>query len=775
MAHSAKDSDYEGTLTVEPSCSTDGTILANISDKSSRTNDDPEAARASLQDTIASVSEATNGEKDTSNDKEGDDEKVESKQNAEPPPPPMLPRTRIGRPNKDDKKDIIDQADWQMMVPKKDPGRKFVMAVNDGDDGREQVTLYSPYIQKVFRAVIRYFPEVYVELRSISFSYPYAPFYYYIDQMQEYVDNDNDEDAETDDWNDFRKHFYDADVGPFHNQVRASLDEANVRFDNLWAVFKPGDLLYTLDDFDEPHLFIIGASTFRGRKYGANDIENLLSRGGAASAGASERFVIDAWTVTWKGSSKVFSREVKTFTINVFAGTRAVSSFKIYPIKYYGDGNTESQHELLDKLEHRGLTWAQLISQEPISKHHEGPARELNHSFGRTKVEEERTSLNERVIVDHDGIANFGRDKTLKAVEDNMGPLMDMLTSLFEKEHNIKGGGYDSVHMEYDWHPPEKPFTKLQAQLCPSLINCFTLATNTWYVVSVQHLKEVDWATSAFNHLVMDKQYKQMLRSLVEQHRGNKGKIVTDVIRGKGKASSRIFELHGHTDIHDTESVAEYTHKPLYSINIGELTAEDKVAARLQNVFVSAARWDAVLLLDEADVILEKRSFEDFKRNGIVSVFLRMLEYYEGILFLTTNRLSTMDTAFQSRIHIAIKFNPLGTNTRRAIWKAFIERLDDTESIGKDELLDNIETISEWELNGREIRNVLTIAQRLALAKRKSGGGLRFEHVDQVADEVMKFQEYFLIAAEENRDKGKTKFPDNGRKAVSRRERMIED
>jgi len=128
--------------------------------------------------------------------------------------------------------------------------------------------------------------------------------------------------------------------------------------------------------------------------------------------------------------------------------------------------------------------------------------------------------------------------------------------------------------------------------------------------------------------------------------------------------------------------VAEYTHKPLYSINIGELTAEDKVAARLQNVFVSAARWDVVLLLDEADVILEKRSFEDFKRNGIVSVFLRMLEYYEGVLFLTTNRLSTMNTAFLSRIHIAIKFNPLGTKTRRAIWKAFIERLDDTESIG---------------------------------------------------------------------------------------------
>ncbi|KAH7393971.1 P-loop containing nucleoside triphosphate hydrolase protein [Phaeosphaeria sp. MPI-PUGE-AT-0046c] len=632
------------------------------------------------------------------------------------------------------------------------------------------------YVEAETDNISRYFPEVYVERRSISFSYPYAPFYYYIDQMQEFVENDKDEDVKRCDWDDFRKHFYDVDVGPFHDQVRASLDEANVRFDNLWAVFKPGDMLYTLDDFDEPHLFVIGASTFRGRKYGADDFENIIWRGGSASAGSSERFVIDAWTVTWKGSSKVFSRSVKTFTINFFAGTRAVSSFKIYPVQYHQSGDTEAQKQLLDSLEDRGRMWAQLVSKEPISKHHEGPARELNHKFGRSQVEEERLNLSERVIVDHDGVANFGQDKTIKALEDWVGPIMDRLSSLFDQEQSIKGGGYDSVHMEYDWHPPEKPITTMQAQLCPSVINCFTLATNKWYLVSVKNLKEVNWTTTAFDHLVMDKQYKTMLRGLVEQHRSNKNKILADVIRGKGKGL--VILLHGPPGVGKTltaESVAEYTHKPLYSLNIGELTAEDKVASRLQNVFVSAARWDAVLLLDEADVILEKRSFEDFKRNGIVSVFLRMLEYYEGILFLTTNRLSTMDAAFQSRIHIAIKFTPLKTNVRRAIWKAFIERLDESESIGQDELLDNLEALSELELNGREIRNVLTIAQSLALAKRKSGGGLRYEHVNQVADETINFRAYFRKAEEENKDRAMTNLPDTRRKGLSRAERMHDD
>ena len=73
------------------------------------------------------------------------------------------------------------------------------------------------------------------------------------------------------------------------------------------------------------------------------------------------------------------------------------------------------------------------------------------------------------------------------------------------------------------------------------------------------------------------------------------------------------------------ESVAEYTRKPLFRVNVGELTMEQNVVPRLQAIFRKASRWDAILLLDEADVVLEERSYEDLKRNGIVSVFLRML------------------------------------------------------------------------------------------------------------------------------------------------------
>ena len=64
--------------------------------------------------------------------------------------------------------------------------------------------------------------------------------------------------------------------------------------------------------------------------------------------------------------------------------------------------------------------------------------------------------------------------------------------------------------------------------------------------------------------------------------------------------------------------------------------------------------WDVVLLLDEAEVFLQKRSPTDVKRNALVSIFLRQLEYYQGILVLTTNLIEQCDPAFESADHLVV-------------------------------------------------------------------------------------------------------------------------
>lgn len=63
-----------------------------------------------------------------------------------------------------------------------------------------------------------------------------------------------------------------------------------------------------------------------------------------------------------------------------------------------------------------------------------------------------------------------------------------------------------------------------------------------------------------------------------------------------------------------------------------------------------------------------QREVRDVGRNALVSIFLRILEYFQGILFLTTNRVTTFDEAFQSRIHIGFRYGKLEMKAKKGIW-----------------------------------------------------------------------------------------------------------
>lgn len=161
-----------------------------------------------------------------------------------------------------------------------------------------------------------------------------------------------------------------------------------------------------------------------------------------------------------------------------------------------------------------------------------------------------------------------------------------------------------------------------------------------------------------------------------------------------------------------TESIAEFTHRPLYYIGSAELGSEPNGAEKaLKRVFDLAKTWNAVLLLDEADVFLSKRSKEDLVRNAFVAVFLRLLEYYQGILFLTTNRLEEFDEAFQSRIHLSVEYFPLDKTKREGIWRNLLMPLDECRS-WSDEVYNRIS--NDLVLNGREIKNLIKSALAIA-------------------------------------------------------------
>jgi hypothetical protein len=105
-------------------------------------------------------------------------------------------------------------------------------------------------------------------------------------------------------------------------------------------------------------------------------------------------------------------------------------------------------------------------------------------------------------------------------------------------------------------------------------------------------------------------------------------------------------------------------------------------------------------------VFLEKRTIQDIHRNALVSIFLRLLEYFQGILFLTTNRVETFDDAFQSRIHVALRYGDLNTKAKRAIWKMFLQKVRAIDGLETVQFTDkDYDDLARHNLNGRQVSN----------------------------------------------------------------------
>lgn len=97
------------------------------------------------------------------------------------------------------------------------------------------------------------------------------------------------------------------------------------------------------------------------------------------------------------------------------------------------------------------------------------------------------------------------------------------------------------------------------------------------------------------------------------------------------------------------------------------------------------------------------------------AVFLRLLEYYNGILILTSNRVASFDKAFKFRTHLAIQFNSLDKAARKMIWRNVFELLRSQESdIDHLDLINQLDSFAHEPLNRRQIRNSIMTGLQIA-------------------------------------------------------------
>jgi AAA+ superfamily predicted ATPase len=123
-----------------------------------------------------------------------------------------------------------------------------------------------------------------------------------------------------------------------------------------------------------------------------------------------------------------------------------------------------------------------------------------------------------------------------------------------------------------------------------------------------------------------------------------------------------------------------------------------------------------------------------------LSVFLRQLEYFQGIIFLTSNRVSVFDQAIKSRIHLALKYSSPDKAVRRMLWQKHLTKVPAGDlDLDMETALDSLEGT---EMNGREISNSVTTAKTLAESE---GSKLQLDYLQTIIQIWSDFEEGLAV------------------------------
>ncbi|CAJ2512756.1 Uu.00g008750.m01.CDS01 [Anthostomella pinea] len=580
--------------------------------------------------------------------------------------------------------------------------------------------------------------------------------------------------------------FIDKEVMPLYNQYDGT-EADRVRFDDLWSLFRVGDLIYMpaagettgryhevwriyRTEIPEPEI----AYPSSGWEFFADEMQQ----------DKKAKFTIFAYYIDHDGNNYGAVRH--KFELDSFPGERLIESLEVFPIRYRHDHN-----QLLESLKSQGRSFQKFLT----DRHQAYNAWTLTRTppYDTDKAEDEilRDEAGELmrhpefvesdVIVDlaeamqknPDWRPNFHRLTANKGIrcdaeDDDMkiqqwfdGSRQSLAyaqteivqktdgVEMWQRRENLNADTFlrqrTKGNRTYDIKPQLMDLRDEDLVLLPKRMFAYALRERRFLPVNINFLKPIRRQDGVFENLKILKDYKDIVRGLVASHFQKKDlerRYVDmstegpsqDLIQNKGRGL--VVLLHGVPGVGKTataEAVAMEYRKPLFVITCGDLgLTPSEVESSLSNVFRLAHLWDCVLLLDEADVFLSQRSKLDMKRNALVSVFLRVLEYYNGLLFLTTNRVGTIDEAFKSRIHMSLYYPPLDKTQTRDIFRLNIAKLREIETqrhemtgepplaIRDAEILDfagrhfeeNARSTGCW--NGRQIRNAFQIASSLA-------------------------------------------------------------
>ncbi|KAI0107760.1 hypothetical protein GGR51DRAFT_141060 [Nemania sp. FL0031] len=571
----------------------------------------------------------------------------------------------------------------------------------------DSIVVQSQYLKEFLSEVFQDYSGITTSLEKLVFKSPFHPFYYRWDVLEELAGNRKNTDSDAATHAQLLYNLLDIELRETRNEITDLVKNGVITYNTLWAIFPPHSLLF---------------STINGQN-------RVLLRQDVHYAGGYLSLVVKF--IDWNG--RQFGYKTTELTIDQFSGTQPITDLGVYPLKFH-PSRTEVEEDLKARGEKfRDMHGFQYVSYKGTMLCNGGQIREIDervivdassyadhHPMQSNLLEPlDSQELAFTVCVSDDIHYGDNKNASLHSYQPqpSRGPSKRQLS--YPPHPNLEGPiKRQKKDTEFD-----TDFTAAELLLCNSHVRGYALKSKRWAEFDITQLRPISWNDSAFPNLMLPEGFKNLISSFIEGHTTGESEF-DDIIEGKGLGV--ILLLVGKPGIGKTltaEAVADKVRRPLYILSAGELgTDAEEVEMRLNSVLAMTEKWNAVLLFDECDVFLQKRSMDNLAHNEIVAVFLRVIEYFRGTLFMITNRGDAIDTAFQSRIHLTLHYPDLNAAARRSIWERFITGSEpdsplDDESYSK---------LSELPLNGRQIRNTVKISLLLA---RKEKTALSVEHI----------------------------------------------
>jgi len=275
------------------------------------------------------------------------------------------------------------------------------------------------------------------------------------------------------------------------------------------------------------------------------------------------------------------------------------------------------------------------------------------------------------VLSSSGGAARLVNDE---AVLTNRSPVLDVAGDIL--------GQYLKKAAKSNQYDKEGEVQKERAQIPPGLFTqvpvhpyvlMFHLELHHYLWVHVEDLTLYEYRPDLKQKLVLPEEQTDLIDILTAEM----DVLMDDIVAGKSGGTTVLCA--GPPGVGKTltaEVYSEIIQRPLYRVHSGQLglnVASMEIA--LKNALMRAQRWGAVMLIDEADIYIRRRD-DDMAMNAVVGVFLRVLEYFNGLLFLTTNRVEDIDEAIVSRCIAMIKYHPPDDAARLRIWQVMLAQFE---------------------------------------------------------------------------------------------------